>query len=376
MKETTSSSFGASRAPGFQDGRLWTSMWDHVPPPGPLFASLLNTREDSGRMACRASREHSVPTAAEQCISPKKGRVNFQAGTGHPDQTSRTDSVSQDQMSTRSSPTTSVTSSMASSGVASATSAKMALSGDRRRALPSGTARQSHSLPLQGVSKDTDTKELSEPKRKSSLVLTLMACVLVLMVALFLLLFILSNGPVAQEHPQAGTNQSTEVSRSTPKSTVHSTPSRPAPGLVGSACNNSSSCLGEAVCLDGVCRCEGSDLDVVEGICVAVSTPETQQPFSTRTTVTSTTSSTRTSELRTGETVPTAKRFTFVRTVRLATATRAAATKNPSVTARENPVVDTTEVAADGQGSVAVVSYATAKEEEVEEMRRHRGQQA
>ncbi|KAH8029833.1 hypothetical protein HPB51_004868 [Rhipicephalus microplus] len=199
MKETTSSSFGASRAPGFQDGRLWTSMWDHVPPPGPLFASLLNTREDSRRMAGRASREHSVSTAAEQCISPKMGRVNFQAGTGHPNQSSHPYSVAQDQTSTRSSPTTSVTSSMASSGVVSATSAKMAMSGDHRRALPSGTARQSHSLPLQGVSKDADVKELSEPKRKSSLVLTLMACVLVLMVALFLLLFILSNGRKHEE---------------------------------------------------------------------------------------------------------------------------------------------------------------------------------
>ncbi|KAL3187647.1 hypothetical protein MRX96_024686 [Rhipicephalus microplus] len=271
MKETTSSSFDASRAPGFQGDRLWTSMWDHVPPPGPLFASLLNTREDSRRMAGQASREHSDPTAAEQwnCCgtehsnptAPKMGRVNFQAGTGHPNQSSHPDSVTQDQTSTRSSPTTSVTSSMASSGVVSATSAKMALSGDRRRAIPSETARQSHSLPLQGVSKDADTKELSETCR---------------------------NGPIYGSFP------------------------------------------------------EHTEID----------------------------------KLRTGETVPTAKRFTLVRTVRLATATRATATKNPSVTALENPVVDTTEVAADGQGSVAVVSYATAKEEEVEEMRRHRGQQA
>ncbi|KAL1440915.1 hypothetical protein MTO96_008963 [Rhipicephalus appendiculatus] len=376
MQGTTSSSSDASRASGSQGGGLYPLTLYHVPPPGPLFASLLNTRsrlETKGRSSFAGVHRPRDCCGAAQFSEDEQSPVTIggmQAGTGCHDQTSRGDSVAQDQTSTLSSNTTSTASSVASTDAASATSDSVTTPDDRRptgrsatalrfydvpddysRARRSETVLKTYNVPLEGAPKDADLKGLpEEPKEGTSLMLPLIACALVLMVVLFLLPFILSNG-------HARTDQSTEASQSSSKWTIDSVPSRPAAGHVGSACNNSSSCLGEAVCLEDVCRCEGSDVNVIEGICVAVSTPETKQPRPI------------------GETLPTAKRFTFVRTVRLATATSPVTAENASVMAGEDPVLNTTEVAADDNRRVAVVSNTTAQEEEAEELHKPRGRQ-
>nr|XP_054922607.1 uncharacterized protein LOC126522177 [Dermacentor andersoni] len=88
-------------------------------------------------------------------------------------------------------------------------------------------------------------------------------------------------------------------------------PSRPIVGHVGSPCNDSTPCLGEAGCVEGVCRCHGTGWRAVNGVCVYSTTPATKTPRSSRSSPSSRGSS--------AKTLPSTVRFSLLRTVRLGT---------------------------------------------------------
>ncbi|KAH8029832.1 hypothetical protein HPB51_004867 [Rhipicephalus microplus] len=139
----------------------------------------------------------------------------------------------------------------ASSNMASNVSA---VSGETQGSNFSETGRKSHSEQMTDKSKDTDFEgRLGQIQGASSRLLPVGVCILALVVMAVLVLIVFSTS-----FP--------------PK------PTRPAVGHLGSSCRKSSSCLGKALCIDGVCRCEGPDLRIVEGACVPAVTAETEEP--------------------------------------------------------------------------------------------------
>lgn len=345
MKRTTFSSFDVTRVCGSDEGR--SAAIGDMPPPPAIFAPFLNT-VDSRRMSGPAWRGYIVPIAVEPRSSTM---VNFGSRTASHDKTSHGSSVAQ----SRTGPGQGMTSSISASVTSDVTS------GHHRhwRTRRSGTKHKSHSQPVESLSKDTGSKEQSEQTGAANMVLLCIACVLVIIVILFLVLFSFSTRSRTLQHLHAGTGLTTQASESTQMSTSSPAPPRPAAGHVDAPCNDDSACLGEASCVHDVCTCEGPDVRVVEGVCVAASTTVTEQPSSTKAT-TETTSSV-------DETLPSAIRFTFVRTVRLPAATTSSTSQETArVTAEADPALNTAELSAVHVDERAAVSNITAQAEEAE----------
>ncbi|XP_065312467.1 uncharacterized protein [Dermacentor albipictus] len=178
----------------------------------------------------------------------------------------------------------------------------------------SGTALKSQPRPLMDTADTSDLKALSEPRGREGALLSFLGCIQVLLVILSRML----------SAPYAETPRSTDASEHTQKPNPPPGFPRPAVGHVGALCNDSAPWLGEADGVEGVCRCLGTGLSVVEGVCFYSTTPTTKTTRSP----TSSTSSRRPST----KSLPSSMRFSVVRTVRLRTTTASSETEAESVT--------------------------------------------
>ncbi|XP_050031568.1 uncharacterized protein [Dermacentor andersoni] len=195
-------------------------------------------------------------------------------------------------------------------------------------AMFSGPAQKSQPRPLTDTAKTSDLKAPSEPRRREGALLPFLSCILGILVLLVILSLILSA-------PYAETPRPTDASERTQKPNLPPAPPTPVVGHVGAPCSDSTACLGEADCVEGVCQCQGTGLRIVKGVCVYSTTPRTMTTRSP----TSSTSSRRPST----KTLPSSLRFSFVRTVRLRTTPARSETGAASVTNEDRDRPNTSE---------------------------------
>ncbi|XP_075526222.1 uncharacterized protein LOC142557905 [Dermacentor variabilis] len=187
----------------------------------------------------------------------------------------------------------------------------------------SGTALNSQPRPLTDTAKTSDLKALSEPRREGPL-LPFLGCIQVLLVLLIIFSLMLSAPYPARLHVNAETPRPTDAPERTQKPNLPPVPPRPVVGHVGAPCSESTPCLGEADCVEGVYQCQRTGLRDVKGVCVYSTTPTTKTTRSP----TSSTSSRRPST----KTLPSTMPFSVVRSVRLRTTPASSETEAASVT--------------------------------------------
>ncbi|KAL1440914.1 hypothetical protein MTO96_008962 [Rhipicephalus appendiculatus] len=278
MKRALFSSFDMARITEFGKRRPSSETMGESTPLPAIFAPFLNISGSSRRSSNPASREHIIPFTVEPRSSTTLNKVNFQSQARSEDR-----SVGRTTETPSRTGRTSVRMSTNDHGMEADDSSNMAsnitATSDATQSTDfSETGQMSHSESLRDKSKDTAFGRSDGTGALGPRLLRVCVCILALVVMAVLVPFVFSTSSRSTEHLYADTRQATEVDESTTLPNIPPRPPKPVSGQLGAPCSDSSSCLGEALCMYGVCRCEGPDLRVVKGTCVAAVTTEIEEP--------------------------------------------------------------------------------------------------